>query len=247
MTGVVQDLQSIAALAKKRNIPLIVDTAQTAGVQDVDMSWGIDILTFTGHKGLYGPMGIGGLIVADDIDLAPARFGGTGVDSASPFPPEVYPHRLEAGTVSIPGIAGLNAAQKWFAKLGAEHGAENASHRDACLAAIDHIHQTEMQHANRIWAHLQTLERVSTMGRLQDGPHIAVISFTCDGMPAQQIAEMIDADYHICVRAGLHCAPGVHDFFKTADAGGAVRLSPGYFTESSDVDHLLEALSNYLE
>lgn len=247
VTGAVQDLKSIAAMAKKHNIKLIVDTAQTAGVLDVNMSWGIDILTFTGHKGLYGPMGIGGLIVSDDIDLAPARFGGTGVDSASPFQPDVYPHRLEAGTISIPGIAGLNAAQKWFAKLGAEHGAEKSSHREACMAAIDHIHHTEMEHANRIWAHLQTLDQVTTMGKLQDGPHIAVVSFTIDGMKAQQVAEMMDADYHLCVRAGLQCAPKVHEFFNTAEVGGAVRLSPGYFTESSDVDHLLEALSNYFE
>lgn len=246
VTGAVQDLQSIAAIAKKHNIRLIVDSAQTAGVLDIDMSWGIDVLTFTGHKGLFGPMGIGGLIVADDVDIAPLKFGGTGVDSASPFQPDVYPHRLETGTVSMPGIAGLNAAQKWLAELGKEHGGESTSHKETCMAAIDHIHHQEMAHAVRVWKHLQGLDRVQTMGQLEDGPHIAVVSFTVDGMQAQQVAEMLDADYHICVRAGLHCAPQIHQVFNTAESGGAVRLSPGYFTETADVDHLLESLTELL-
>lgn len=247
VTGAVQNLKAIASLAKKHNVRLIVDSAQTAGVLDIDMSWGIDILTFTGHKGLFGPMGVGGLIVAGDVDITPVRFGGTGVDSASPFQPDTYPHRLEAGTVPMPGIAGLNAAQKWLVELGAEQGIDAKSHREKCLAAIDHIHHQEMTHAIRIWQHLKALEHVQVMGQLDDGPHVAVVSFVVDSMPAQQVAEMLDADYHICARAGLHCAPQAHEFFDTAQAGGAVRLSPGYFTTTADVDHLLEALTELLQ
>lgn len=247
VTGAVQDLKSIASLAKKNKVSLIVDTAQTAGVLDIDMAWGIDILTFTGHKGLFGPMGIGGLIVADNIEMTPVRFGGTGVDSASPYQPDVYPHRLETGTVPMPGIAGLNAAQKWMAELGRQQGCDSKSHRDLCMAAIDHIHHQEMVHAIRIREHLQGMDCVQTMGQLEDGPHIAVVSFVVDAMEAQQVAEMIDADYHICVRAGLHCAPQVHEVFNTAQAGGAVRLSPGYFTTAADVDHLLESLTELLQ
>lgn len=243
VTGAVQDLAAIAALSTQHDLRLIVDTAQTAGVLEINMAWGIDILTFTGHKGLYGPMGIGGLIVAEGVDVKPMRFGGTGVDSAFVYQPDVYPHRLEAGTVSISGIAGLNAAQKWFAQLGIEQGAAAGSHRSACLAAIDHIHQQEMQHVTRVWEHLQTIERISTMGQLTDGPHIAVAGFVVDGMAATQVAQMLDADAHICVRAGLQCAPQVHQVFNTAGKGGSVRVSPGYFTETSDVDHLLHSLS----
>lgn len=246
VTGALQDLKAFASIAKKHNVLLIVDTAQTAGVVDIDMSWGIDVLTFTGHKGLYGPMGIGGMIVADGVELSPLRFGGTGVDSASPYQPDVYPHKLEAGTVSIPGIAGLHAAQKWFAKLGVEHGADAKSHKMACSVALDHIHQVEMQHVTRVWEHLQSHDSAQTMGQLTDGDHIAVVSFSVAGMAAQQVAEMLDADYHICVRAGLHCAPRVHQVYGTADSGGAVRISPGYFTEAADVDHLLDALSELL-
>ncbi len=246
VTGTVQDLDAISSIAKARGVALVVDTAQTAGVLPIDMSCGIDILTFTGHKGLFGPMGIGGLIVREGLALKPMRFGGTGVDSASPFQPDTFPHALEAGTLSMSGVAGLNAAQKWFVELGKNHNAKADSHQQYCTAAIHHIHETEMQHANRIWSHLATLEKVKTLGSLSDGEHIAVVSFTVEDMTAQQIAEMLDADYHVCVRAGLQCAPGVHQVFGTTEAGGAVRVSPGYFTESTEVDHLLSALSELL-
>jgi len=238
VTGAVQDIAAIAALAKAHHVVLIADTAQTAGVLPVDMSCGIDVLTFTGHKGLFGPMGIGGLIT--DIDLVPTRFGGTGVDSASKYQPDDYPYRLEAGTVSIPGIAGLNAAQKWFASLSKE---SNGDHWSNCQSAMRDIHSTEMQHSQRIWQHLQSINSVTTLGKLIDGPHVATLSFTVEGMSAQQFAEMMDADFHICARAGLHCAPLAHKVYNTESRGGAVRVSPGYFTEAEDVDHLLTAIT----
>lgn len=247
--GTVQDLDSIATLAKDRGVLLIVDSAQTAGVLNIDMSVGIDVLTFTGHKGLFGPMGIGGMIVAENVDINPTRFGGTGVDSISSFQPDTYPHRLEAGTVSIPGIAGLNAAQHWFAETGANLASlpDLKDHALCCKEARNHIHKTEQNHADRIWNFLQQHERIEMMGeRLNDADYVATLSFTVKDMPATQLAEMLDADYHICLRAGLHCAPAVHNAFNTAERGGAVRVSPGYFTEESDVDHLLSAITEVL-
>lgn len=239
VTGAVQNISAIAALAQERKLTFIVDSAQTAGVLPIDMTCGIDVLTFTGHKGLFGPMGIGGLIVAESVDLKPIRFGGTGVDSASPFQPDEYPNRLEAGTLCIPGIAGLNAAQKWFASMAGE---ANENHWLACQSALKNIHSVEMQHSERIWQHLQARNSVTTLGSLADGPHVSTLSFTVEGMPAQQMADMLDADYHICVRAGLHCAPCAHQIYSTKAGGGAVRLSPGFFTEQDDVDHLLTAI-----
>lgn len=245
--GSVQDIEAIAAVAKQHKVRLIVDSAQTAGVVPIDMSCGIDVLTFTGHKGLFGPMGIGGLIVADDVDLRPIRFGGTGVDSETPYQPDVYPYRLEAGTVSIPGIAGLNAAQKWFAELGKSLGAADEDHQLLCVRASNEIHRCEMRHSNRIQDHLESLERARPMVRNREGAQVATFSFTVDGMVAQQMAEMLDADYHICLRAGLHCAPCAHETFGTLKGGGAIRISPGYFTEDEDVDHLLVALTELLQ
>jgi cysteine desulfurase family protein len=246
VAGTVQNIQSVAEIANRHGAAFIVDTAQTAGVLPVDMSCGIDVLTFTGHKGLYGPMGIGGMIVGENINLKPMRFGGTGVDSASPFQPDGYPHALEAGTLSMPGVAGLNAAQQWFAELGEQMQPTDKSHQALCHAALEHIHHTEMAHVERIWNHLATLNKVTTLGNLSDGEHIAVVSFTVEEIAAQQVAEMLDADYHICARAGLQCAPGVHDTFNTTAIGGAVRISPGYFTEQTDVDHLLASLTELL-
>ena len=264
--GIVQDIAAIAAVAKKHNVLLIVDSAQTAGVLNIDMKCGIDVLTFTGHKGLFGPMGIGGMVVSDHVELRSSRFGGTGVDSISDFQPQTYPHRLEAGTVSIPGIAGLHAAQIWFADLGKSLRQANSGekqpdqnkpgrnqprmgdHAANCVAARQHVHQTESAHAEKIWDHLQKLDRVRLMGsRHPKNDYVATLSFSVDGMSTQQLADMLDADYHICARAGLHCAPAIHGVFGTADDGGALRLSPGYFTEEQDVDHLLDAINELLQ
>ncbi len=244
--GTVQDLSAVGALARQCGACFIVDSAQTAGVVPIDMQQsGIGVLTFTGHKGLFGPMGVGGMIVADDVELRAPRFGGTGVNSESPFQPDGYPHRLEAGTLSIPGVAGLHAAQKWFAELGAQQLAESADHRACCQAAIAHIHATEMEHVNRIAAGLKNIPAVHMLGsHAEDQARVSTLSFLVDGTPAQQMSEMLDADYHISVRAGLHCAPLVHESFQTIAAGGAVRISPGYFTEAADVDHLLQAIGD---
>ena len=246
--GVVQDLPAIARIAKQHGVLLIVDSAQTAGVLDVDMADGIDVLTFTGHKGLFGPMGIGGLVVADHVEIRSSRFGGTGVESISDFQPADYPHHLEAGTVSIPGIAGLHAAQKWFADLGQSLQKEPATdHAQNCQLARKHIHATESAHAQKVWDHLQGMGNVNTMGeRSVSNEYVATLSITANNISTQQMAEMLDADYHICVRAGLHCAPAIHKAFKTSESGGAIRISPGYFTEDADVDHLLSAITELL-
>lgn len=247
--GVVQDLAALVAVAHQHNVLVVVDAAQTAGVLDIDMSAGIDVLTFPGHKGLFGPMGIGGMIIAEHVELKASRFGGTGVDSISAFQPDVYPHRLEAGTISIPGVAGLHAAQKWFAELGRSlHEDKNTDHADSCRVARRHIHKTETAHTAKICDHLSSLKRVKLLGPRSDHlRYVATLSFMVDGLAAQQMADMLDADYHICVRAGLHCAPAVHRAFDTTDAGGAIRISSGYFTEDADVDHLLDSITQLLQ
>jgi len=247
--GIVQDIDAFAAVTKAYKIPLIVDSAQTAGVIDVDMRCGIDVLTFPGHKGLFGPMGIGGLIVAEGVDIKPSRFGGTGVDSISEFQPLTYPHRLESGTVSIPGIAGLHAAQLWFAETGKGLlNTDTGDHSHWCQLAREKIHKTEMAHIEKIVRHLQGFDRVRLVGqRDSTQSYVATLSFTVDNMPTQQLADMLDADYHICARAGLHCAPAIHKAIGTAYEGGALRVSPGYFTEDEDVAHLLLAISELLQ
>lgn len=249
--GTVQPLEEVAKVAQDAGVTLVVDAAQTAGVLPINMDeLGIGVLAFPGHKGLFGPMGIGGLVVSEAVELSPMRYGGTGVDSLSTFQPEAYPYRLEAGTVSVPGIAGLHAAQKWFRGLGTEldHADTSASDEyDICVRATNHIHAVEMGHLKRIESKLREYSSVQIAGNARDDARVATISFTVNGVDTQQIADELDADFQICARAGLQCAPLVHVDAGTADAGGTVRLSPGFFTDEEDMQQLLTALDSILK
>ncbi|MFK7859013.1 MAG: aminotransferase class V-fold PLP-dependent enzyme [Granulosicoccus sp.] len=249
--GTVQALDEIARIARDAGIPLVVDAAQTAGVVPINMDeLGISVLTFPGHKGLFGPMGIGGMIVSESVELMPQRFGGTGVDSISAYQPDAYPFRLEAGTVSVPGIAGLHAAQKWFRGLGSELADKQAVIADdftKCQLAINHVHATELAHIKRIESRLRDFSHVNILGKAADDARVATLSFTVKGISTQRIADELDADHQICARAGLQCAPLVHVDAGTADEGGTVRLSPGYFTDEEDMQQLMTALGEILD
>lgn len=247
--GTVQALDEIATLADKSDIALVVDAAQTAGVLPIEFDeLGIKVLTFPGHKGLFGPMGIGGMIVAESVEIDPQRFGGTGVDSISTFQPQDYPYRLEAGTVSVPGIAGLNAAQLWFRQLGEQlqKGGEEVGHFELCKLACHHIHQVEMKHLDRIETKLREYDRVTILGNARSDARVATLSFFVDDLPTNRIADQLDADHQICARAGLQCAPLVHVDANTVEGGGTVRLSPGYFTDDEDMQQLIDALDDIL-
>lgn len=248
--GSVQDVAAIGAIAREAGVVFVIDTCQSAGVLNVDMqAMGIDVLTFTGHKGLFGPMGIGGMIVCEGIDIAPARVGGTGVDSITPFQPEQYPYHLEAGTVNLPGIAGLNAAQKWFAELGRKELGEaggKASHVEACRAALRHIEDAEISHVTQLDDAFRAIEGVTVHGPTGNGPRVATLSVTIDGMPSDQAGVMLDADHFVCVRAGLHCAPLVHEDEGTVENKGTIRFSPGYFCDDEDIEQAIAGVEDLI-
>ncbi|NKC17114.1 MAG: aminotransferase class V-fold PLP-dependent enzyme [Gammaproteobacteria bacterium] len=247
--GAVQDIDAIGAMVADTDAYFVVDTAQTAGVLDVDMERAhIDVLAFTGHKGLFGPMGIGGMIVAEGVAIRPHRFGGTGVDSIEPFQPENYPHRLEAGTVNVPGIAGLNAAQHWFAELGkAQRGVSDRSghsHSEVTRFALAHIQAKELAHTRTLIECFGAMRGVTVYGPRPDRPRVATMAINIDGIPATQAGEMLDADHHVCVRAGLHCAPLVHEDRGTVAREGAIRIAPGYFTDDEDIRQLIAGVAD---
>ena len=248
--GTVQPLQEVAAIARQAGVALVVDAAQTAGVLPISMDeLGLSVLTFPGHKGLFGPMGVGGMIIAEGVNVAPMRFGGTGVNSTADFQPDEYPYRLEAGTVSLPGIAGLHAAQKWFRQLGAELALKRNMQADElqqCALAVAHIHAVEMAHIERIENKLKHFDAVRITGQPRADARVATLSFTVDGLPTERVADQLDADHYICARAGLQCAPLVHVDANTAEEGGTIRLSPGYFTDEQDMQQLLNALDDVL-
>jgi cysteine desulfurase / selenocysteine lyase len=245
--GSVQDIAAIGRIVADSGAIFMIDSAQTAGVLDIDMeAMHIDVLTFTGHKGLFGPMGIGGIIVRDGVDIKAPRVGGTGVDSITPFQPDIYPFRLEAGTVNIPGIAGLNAAQKWFAELGREHRSGDssaASHAELCRIARGHIHAVELAHVRRLDQGLRAIDGVTVYGPGDNQARVATVAMNIDKYPADQVGEMMDADYHLCVRAGLHCAPLVHEDQGTIGQNGAVRIAPGYFSDNEDIEQVITAVT----
>jgi len=250
VTGLVQPLGEVADVARKANIPLVVDAAQTAGVIPIDMDeLGIGVLTFPGHKGLFGPMGVGGMIVSEKLDIQPMRFGGTGVNSISDYQPDEYPWHLEAGTVPLPGIAGLHAAQLWFRELGVGLAKKHALEADGakqCQLAVNHIHDVELALLKQIEDKLRLSNRVRIVGEPRDAARVATLSFTIEGMATEEVADRLDADYQIVARAGLQCAPLVHVDAGTVDTGGTLRLSPGFFTDEEDMQQLMAALDDIL-
>jgi len=242
--GAVQDLARIGDRVADSEALLVVDSCQSAGVVPVHCAeMGIDVLTFTGHKALYGPMGIGGMAVAEHVDIEPLRVGGTGIDSNNPDQPGDYPHHLEAGTLNIPGIAGLNAAQKWLAALGREAAGDSGlEHAPACAAAMDAIHQSELNHVRRLEEACRQTPGVTVYGPSGDQPRVATLSIGFDRVPSSRAGEMLDADYHLCVRSGLHCAPLVHRDAHTIEHQGLVRFSLGWFNDDEDIDQAIDAV-----
>lgn len=249
--GSVQDIKIIGKISRDAGVIFVVDTCQTAGVIPIDMeNMCIDILVFTGHKGLFGPMGTGGMLIREVIDIRPGRVGGTGINSNTPFQPEDYPHHLEAGTVALPGIAGLNAAQKWFANLGKEllgEKVDGADHRLLCRAALDHIDEKEKSHINQLVNAFRKIENVKVYGPNDGQDRIATLSINIGNLPANQTGDMLDADYSVCVRAGLHCAPLVHEDANTITHNGTVRFSPGYFTDEEDIKQAILGVKELAE
>ena len=249
VTGSLQDAAAIGKVVAETDARFILDSCQTAGVVPIHMDqWGVDVLVYTGHKGLFGPMGIGGMIVGPDVEIRPSRVGGTGVNSISPFQPDEYPYRLETGTHCLPGIAGLNAAQKWFAELGKSHGAaDDASHTDICALALAHIHETENASTKTLLDAFSAIDGVKIYGPAAGQPRVATLSINIRDLPADQVGAMLDADHAVCVRPGLHCAPDIHELMGTVPQKGTVRFAAGYFTDEEDLTQAIEAVRDLAE
>jgi cysteine desulfurase/selenocysteine lyase len=246
--GAVQDVAAVGEICRQSDALFVIDTCQSAGVLQIDMeALGIDVLTFTGHKGLFGPTGIGGMIVAEHVNIPPHRVGGTGVDSITEFQPDAYPNHLEAGTLNFPGVAGLNGAQKWFADLGREQlgaSAAQASHTEVCRAALAHIEHRELTHINHLVSAFEQIDGVKIYGPRGNGPRVATLAINIGSLPADQVGAMLDADHYVCVRAGLHCAPLVHVDDGTLGQNGSVRFAPGYFTDDEDLQQAIDGVAD---
>jgi cysteine desulfurase family protein len=226
VTGVVQDIRALGAVCAEAGVPFAVDTAQSAGVLPIDMAaCHVSFLAFTGHKGLFGPTGTGGVCVADDAEIRGTVYGGTGVRSAHPYHLEEYPYRLEAGTLNLAGIAGLSAGLDWVLERGPEA-----------------IHAHEMALLARLQDGLSTLKGVKLWGTKNLTRRVATMSVTVEGYDAGDVGTILDVDYGILTRTGLHCAPLIHEHHGSAPRG-TVRFSIGPFNTEEDVDAAIKAVA----
>jgi cysteine desulfurase / selenocysteine lyase len=224
--GTVQPIAEIGALCRERGIPFLIDSSQTAGKIPVDLqAQNIDVIAFTGHKSLMGPMGTGGLYVREGVEIMHTRAGGTGVRSAVREHLEEYPFRLEYGTGNLPGIAGLNAGVKWLMEQG-----------------IDRIHKRETDLLKRLRDGMKEIEGVIMYCQDDLANHIAVLAFNIEGLEALDTGTMLDVDYNIACRTGLHCAPLVHEQIGTGNIHGAVRFGLGPHNTVEHIDAAIKAV-----
>ncbi|MEW6307969.1 MAG: aminotransferase class V-fold PLP-dependent enzyme [Bacillota bacterium] len=224
VTGAMLPMEELAELGQRHGIPLLVDTAQTAGREPLGGLARVSLLAFPGHKALLGPMGTGGLWVPPGLSLSPLWEGGTGSQSEAEAQPLDLPDSLEAGTPNVVGLAGLGAAVAFLETEG--------------IAALA---QRERLLTARLHAGLASIEGVHVYGPPLGEPRAALVSFNVGEMDSAAVAHLLDRSAHIAVRGGLHCAPAAHRVLGTL-ARGAVRASPGPFTTEADVERLLEAV-----
>ena len=224
VTGNVYDLVRIGEICRRKNIALIVDASQTAGSIPISMkAMNIAVLCFTGHKGLMGPQGTGGLLVREDIDLRPFKEGGSGIHSYDRRQPNDYPEHLEAGTLNTHGIAGLLAAVRFIKKTGVEQIGR---------------HETEL--AQAFHEQIRDIPNVEIYGDFE-GERTAVVSLNIEGYESGEVSDELMERFEIATRSGAHCAPLAHRALGTVDTG-AVRFSFSYFNTVEDAKAAVEAV-----
>lgn len=225
--GTVQPVEEIGHRCAEHGVPLLIDAAQSAGVIPIDMqSWQIAGLAFTGHKSMLATTGIGGLVLNRQIEeIEPSRFGGTGVDSGNPVHTEAFPYRLEAGTLNLLGIIGLSESLDFLGEMG-----------------IESIHAREMELLKKLRDGLFRLEGVELYCAESLSDHVGLLTANVRGMDPNDAGAILDADFGIVVRVGLHCAPLVHESIGTYPYG-SVRFSIGPFNTGDEIDRTIEAMA----
>ena len=224
--GTIQPIKEIGRYCRERKIALAVDCSQTAGKIPIDMeAQNIDIVAFTGHKSLLGPTGIGGLYVREGIQIRHTRAGGTGVRSAVRTHLDEYPYRLEYGTLNTLGVAGLHAGVKWILEKG-----------------LKNIHEHEMKLTTLLRDGLKNMEGVTLYCQDDLRNHIGILLFNVESLEALNTGTLLDVDYNIACRTGLHCAPLVHKQLGTDKIHGAVRFGVGPFNTEGDIRAAVEAV-----
>ena len=225
LTGNMVDVAAVGNIAKEHGLLLIVDASQTAGTVPIDMeAMGIDILCFTGHKGLMAPQGTGGLCIREGVEVRPFKVGGSGVHSYDTEQPADYPTRLEAGTLNSHGIAGLSAALDFLEETG-----------------IKVIREKELALMQRFLEGVRNIEGITLYGDF-DRERTAVVALNLRDYDSGAVADALYEEFGIATRAGAHCAPRMHIALGTREQG-AVRFSFSWFNTEEEVDAAVKALT----
>ena len=225
VTGDLVDIGRIGAACAAHGVPFVLDASQTAGCFAIDMqAMGIDVLCFTGHKGLLGPQGTGGLCVSPRLRLSPLCVGGSGVHSFDREHPAQMPTALEAGTLNGHGIAGLAAALEWLEETG-----------------LDTIRRREQALAGRFYQGVKDLPGVKCYGDFSTTERSPIVALNLGDWDSSLVSDELAQRFGILTRPGAHCAPLIHEAMGTV-AQGAVRFSFGYFNTKEDVDAAIRAV-----
>lgn len=230
LTGNLVDIERIGKITRKNGLLLVVDASQTAGVFPIDVEkMQIDVLCFTGHKGLLGPQGTGGMYVKEDIQIRPLKSGGSGVQTYSKSHPAEMPTALEAGTMNGHGIAGLHAAVEYIQRTG-----------------IDQIRKREQECMKRFYEGVIQVPGVKVYGDFDDMNRCAIVSLNIGDYDSSEVSDELLTEYRISTRPGAHCAPLMHEALGTVEQG-AVRFSFSHFTTDEEVDTAIKAIRELAE
>jgi len=229
VVGSLLPIREAGQIAREHGLLLLVDAAQTAGAVPLDVQAdNIDLLCFTGHKALYGPMGTGGLIIGERVDverLEPLKRGGTGSRSEYEEHPDFLPDKCEAGTPNAVGLAGLAAGVRWVLRMG-----------------VEAIRAHEVALTQRLIDGLREIPGVTVYGGMDAARQTGTVSFNVAGLEPSEVGLRLDEEYSILCRVGLHCAPAAHKTIGTFPRG-TVRFGLGYFNTMEEVERALEAVS----
>lgn len=225
LTGNYVELKPIGEFARERGILFVVDASQTAGVFPINVEeMKIDVLCFTGHKGLLGPQGTGGMYVREGVNIRPLKAGGTGVQTYSKSQPVQMPTALEAGTLNGHGIAGLHAALGYIE----EHG-------------IDAIRKREQELMRRFYEGVKDIENVTVYGDFDTMDRCAIVTLNIGDYDSSEVSDELLTGYGISTRSGGHCAPLMHKALGTVEQG-AVRFSFSHYNTDEEVDAAVKAV-----
>ena len=229
--GTIIPIEEIGALCKEKGLVYAVDTAQTAGILNIDMQKAnIDFLAFTGHKGLLGPQGIGGFIASDKLEglIDPVISGGTGSLSDSEEIPDFLPDRFESGTLNLPGIIGLHQALVYLKEAG-----------------IDNMRKEKMEITKYFLDQVKEIDGVKVAGKKTVEGRLGVVSIDFEGFDNSIVSFYLSSKYKIMTRVGMHCAPKAHKTLKTFPQG-TVRFSFSHFNTKEEVDVCIDAIKTIL-